>query len=69
MRSTLVFALGIIMLALGAYVALRPIWAPHHPITGSVWLDATFAVLFLVRGYMNVRSARRRRRNEPDASA
>ncbi len=58
-RSRFIFALGIIMVLLGAYVALRPLWAPRRPLTGAVWLDAAFALVFLVRGLMNIRAARR----------
>lgn len=66
-RSKLVLALGIIMVLLGAWVALRPLWNPR-PLTGATWLDLTFAFVFLVRGYMNIRSARRARPLYPDAS-
>ena len=55
------FWLGVVMLALGAYVALNPLWAHGVAITGSRWLDGTFAVVFLLRGAVNVRSARARR--------
>jgi hypothetical protein len=53
-------ALGVIMIVLGAVVALRPLYAPGRSLTGSPWMDMAFAVLFLLRGVMNVRSARRR---------
>ena len=55
------FWLGIVLLGLGAYVAIRPLWAHGVAITGSRWLDGTFAAVFLLRGVMNVRSARARR--------
>ncbi len=60
-RQRLIFALGIVMVLLGAFVALRPIWAPRRPITGALWLDAAFALVFLLRGVMNIRAARRAR--------
>jgi hypothetical protein len=52
--------LGVVMLALGAGVALTPLFK-HRPWTGTIWLDMTFAVVFMLRGVMNVRSALRRR--------
>ena len=58
-NQTLKLVLGVVMMVLGAVVALRPLWAPGRPLTGSTWLDVAFAVLFLLRGVMNVQSARR----------
>ena len=55
------FALGVILIALGAYVAAYPLWNHRRSITGTRWLDVTFAFVFLVRGLINVRTARRRR--------
>jgi hypothetical protein len=59
-RSKIELGLGIIMLALGAFIGVRPLWT-HTTITGQRLLDAAFAVLFLVRGWMNVKRARRHR--------
>jgi hypothetical protein len=61
-RSTFVLVLGLLMIALGLYVAIRPLVAPGPPLTGARWLDVAFAVVFLLRGAMNVQSARRRPR-------
>ena len=58
-NTTIKLVLGVIMIALGAIVALRPLYAPGRSLTGSPWMDMAFAVLFLLRGVMNVRSARR----------
>ncbi len=52
-------SLGVVMVLLGVYVALHPLWAPRRPIAGSRWLDAMFALVFIVRGWMNIRSSRR----------
>lgn len=68
MRSKLILALGIILVAFGIGVPLHLLWV-HRPITGTIWLDLTFAFVFLVRGYMNIRSARRPRPTAPDANA
>ena len=51
--------LGWIMIALGAYVAVHPLWAHGRPVTTSIWLDMAFAAVFLLRGFMNVRGFRR----------
>lgn len=58
--------LGWVMILLGAYVALHPLWSHGKPVTTSLWLDMAFAAVFLLRGVMNVRSVRRGR---PAASA
>ena len=49
--------LGVVMMGLGAYVAVRPMFVRGVTLTGYVWLDAAFALVFLVRGWMNVRRA------------
>ena len=59
--TTLKLVLGVVMILLGAYVALHPLWSHGRPVTTSIWFDMAFAALFLLRGVMNVRSARRRR--------
>lgn len=59
-RNWFLLALGVVMVALGVYVALRPLMYAGQPITASRWLDMAFAAFFILRGAMNVRSARRR---------
>jgi len=49
------------MIGLGAYIAVRPLLPSHRVLTGSRWFDAAFALFFLLRGWMNVRSALRTR--------
>ena len=58
-RWTLKVVLGVIMIGLGAYIAGRPLLQSHQALTGSRWFDAAFALFFLLRGWMNVRSALR----------
>jgi hypothetical protein len=58
-RVRVTLALGVVMILLGAFVALRPLWAGPRPLSASRWLDAAFALFFLLRGWMNVRLARR----------
>ena len=59
MMVTLRFALGWIMIALGLYVALHPLWSHGQPVTTSIWLDMAFAAVFLLRGVMNLRAKRK----------
>jgi len=58
-RRTLSLVLGVIMIGLGAFLAVRPMLPSHRALTGSRWFDAAFALFFLLRGWMNVRSALR----------
>ena len=58
--TTLRLVLGCIMILLGAYVALHPLWSRGRPVTPSLWLDMAFAAYCLLRGYMNVRGVRKR---------
>ena len=52
--------LGWIMIVLGAYVAVHPLWSHGRPVTTSLWLDMAFAAVFLLRGVMNIRGVRKR---------
>jgi hypothetical protein len=52
-------ALGVIMFGIGVFVALRPILPNHAVLTGTRWLDMTFAAVFMLRGALNVRSVMR----------
>lgn len=54
-RTTLALVTGVAMIALGTFIALRPLWVGRIPLTSSTWLDVAFAFVFLVRGVMNVR--------------
>lgn len=58
-RARVVLAIGVVMMALGAFVALRPLWAGRRPLTPERWLDVAFAAFFLLRGWLNVRAALR----------
>ena len=62
-RWVLTFVLGVIMFGLGLYVGLRPIWTHNAVVTGARWLDMAFALVFMLRGVLNVRTAMNRRRN------
>lgn len=52
--------LGWVMIALGAFVAVHPLWSHGKPVTTSLWLDMAFAAVFLLRGVMNIRGVRKR---------
>jgi hypothetical protein len=58
-RSVLSGVLGLAMLGLGIFVAVRPLWAHGATFTGARWLDVAFSLVFILRGLMNVSSARR----------
>jgi hypothetical protein len=57
-RARITLGFGVVLIALGAFIAVRPLWT-RVPITGTPLLDGAFALVFLVRGMMNVRRARR----------
>jgi hypothetical protein len=43
------------MVAIGLFVAVRPLWMPV-PLSGARWLDMAFALVFMLRGAVNVRT-------------
>jgi len=55
------FVLGVILCALGLFIALRPLFTHNAVLTSARWLDVAFAFVFLVRGVMNIKSALNRR--------
>ena len=61
-RHTLPLVIGAVMILLGAFIALRPLWAGPRPLSNSRWLDVAFAAFFLLRGTMSVRGAMKARR-------
>jgi hypothetical protein len=54
--------IGIALFALGVFVAVRPLFVHGATLTGTRWLDMAFALVFMLRGAVNVRSALRRQR-------
>jgi uncharacterized membrane protein HdeD (DUF308 family) len=60
-RGIVTLVLGVAMFAIGLYVAVRPLWTHNATVTGARWLDMAFAVVFMLRGIINVRTAMRRR--------
>lgn len=57
-RARIALLIGVVMIALGAFVAVRLLWG-LPPLTRSIVLDATFAGFFILRGTMNIRAGRR----------
>jgi hypothetical protein len=47
--------LGVAMFGIGLFVAVRPLWTPVS-FTGARWLDMAFALVFMLRGAVNVRT-------------
>lgn len=58
-RWTVTLVLGVIMFAIGLFVAIRPLWSHNAVLLGARWLDLAFAVVFMLRGVINVRTALR----------
>jgi hypothetical protein len=61
MMTTVRLVLGWIMILIGLYVAVHPLWSHGRPVTTSIWLDMAFAGVFLLRGVMNLRGVKRSR--------
>jgi hypothetical protein len=53
--------LGVVLMVLGAFIGVRPLFTHWAVLTGARWLDVTFAVVFIFRGWLNVRTALMRR--------
>jgi uncharacterized membrane protein len=51
-------ALGLVMIALGAFIAIRALWLGAS-VTRQPLLDVGFALFFLLRGALYLRAARR----------
>ena len=60
-RGKVVLGLGVVMVLLGVWIAMRPLLPGAHPITPSRLLDVAFALFFVLRGAMNVRTGLRAR--------
>lgn len=59
MRNHIILAIGAIQAGVGAFIAVRLVAGAGAPITSSRLLDIAFGAFFLIRGVMNVRTARR----------
>ena len=56
LRIKIGLVIGGVMFALGAYIALHPLW-DRAPVTSSRFLDLAFATFFLVKGWLYLRQA------------
>jgi hypothetical protein len=63
-NTRIVFVLGLLMAALGLFVAFR-LLTGQRPLTTSPFLDGVFAAFFILRGALNVHAARRASRPRP----
>ena len=61
-RWMLGLVIGVVLVALGLFIAVRPLFTHNAVLTSARWLDLTFAVVFMLRGVINVRTALSRRR-------
>ena len=58
-RGSIAFVLGVVMVALGAWLLVSAFLLRRGPVTSSIWLDLAFALFFILRGGMTLRSGRR----------
>ena len=66
-RWVIGLVLGVVMLGIGLFVAVRPLWTHDGVLLGSRALDFLLAIVFMLRGVLNVRTALNRRANLDDA--
>lgn len=64
MRNRFVLFLGAVQVAVGVFIALRPLVGSGAPLTSTRVLDMAFAAFFLIRGTMNMRVAMRASRRQ-----
>lgn len=57
----LTMVLGVALFLLGAFIGVRPLFTHFATLTQARWLDVTFALVFMLRGWLNVKTALRRR--------
>jgi len=60
-RGIITLVLGVAMFVIGLFVAVRPLWTHNSTVTGARWLDMAFAIVFMLRGVINVRTVMLRR--------
>jgi uncharacterized membrane protein HdeD (DUF308 family) len=62
-RWMLGLVIGVILVGLGLFIAVRPLLTHNAVLTSARWLDLTFALVFMLRGVINIRTAMARRRS------
>jgi hypothetical protein len=58
-RGRIALILGVVMVALGAWLLASVLILGRPPVSSSRWLDVAFAAFFILRGGMNLASGRR----------
>jgi uncharacterized membrane protein HdeD (DUF308 family) len=53
--------IGVILIGLGLFIAVRPLLTHNAVLTSARWLDLTFAIVFMLRGVINIRTSLARR--------
>jgi len=58
-RGPIALVIGVVMVALGAWLLVALFLMGRRPVTGRLWLDVAFALFFILRGGMNLSTGRR----------
>ena len=64
MSWTLSLVLGAVLVGLGCFIGVRPLFTHNAVLTQARWLDIAFALVFMIRGAMNIKTALRRRQRQ-----
>lgn len=59
-RWVITLVLGAILVAIGVYIAARPLWTHNATLMGARWLDMAVAAVSMLRGAVNIRVALRK---------
>jgi hypothetical protein len=59
-RWIITLVLGAVLVAIGLFIAMRPLWTHNATLMGARWLDMAVAAVSMLRGAVNMRVALRR---------
>ena len=59
-RWIITLVLGVVLVAIGVYIAARPLWTHNATLMGARWLDMAVAAVSMLRGAVNIRVALRK---------
>lgn len=59
-RWIITLVLGVVLVAIGVYIAVRPLWTHNANLMGAHWLDMAVAAVSMLRGVINIRVALRK---------
>lgn len=62
-RALFSLVTGAVLFVIGTFIAARPLWTHNGVLTGTRWLDLAFAMVFMLRGVINVRTGLTRLRS------